>query len=180
MALFLNSKSFIGYWHGKVTALYASACISETILEETTRDEGSESAARAKAVETVQEIEESIESTDRQASICFKSDIPKEEDVAATTSGAKVEEQSTEGEQKAEKTVEESAVNLEVEKQRCREDSDKLFTVSGLEKLLGLLGTILPRDSKVSFGDMVMMSKTDCTSQTCFARISGSNWSSSD
>lgn len=122
---------------------------NETILEGTTKDEGSESAARAKAVERVQEIEESIESTDDQASICFKSDIPKEEDVEATTSDAKVEEKSTEVEEKAEKTVDESAVNLEVEKQRCREDSDKLFTVSGLEKLLGLLGTILPRDSKL-------------------------------
>lgn len=128
----------------------------------------------------MQEIEESIESTDDQTSNCFKSDIPKEEDVEATTIDAKVEEKSTEVEEKAEKTVDESAVNLEVEKQRCREDSDKLFTVSGLEKLLGLLGTILPRDSKVSFGDMVMMTKTDYSSQRCFARMADSNWSSSD
>lgn len=146
---FTSSSKICRDFFGKST--YASACISETILEETTNDEGSVAATRATVIETVQEIEESTESTDHQASISSKSNIPKEEE-GATTRDTKVEEQTTESEETvAEKTVDESAVNLEVQKQRCREDNEKLFTASALEKLLGLLGTILPRNSKVSF-----------------------------
>lgn len=61
----------------------------------------------------------------------------------------KSEEQSSESKDSSSENKGDGVVKQEEREMRSPEDIDKLFSTAALERLLGLLGAILPQDSKV-------------------------------
>ncbi|XP_068674922.1 zinc finger ZZ-type and EF-hand domain-containing protein 1-like [Montipora foliosa] len=125
----------------------ASACTPETIPEEKTEDESSETAAEA--LETEKETKEITEVGAGKAGTS-EADTKAKDDPEQSTGEANAEKRSTESKDSGtEKTIN-GSVKCKREEERCAEDTEKVFSAAVLERLLGLLGAILPRDSKLS------------------------------
>ena len=125
----------------------ASACTRETIPEEKTEEESSETAAEA--LETEKETKEIAEVGACKAGTS-EADTKAKDDTEQSTGEAKAGTRSAESKDSGtEKTIN-GSVKCKREEERCAEDTEKLFSAAVLERLLGLLGAILPRDSKVN------------------------------
>ena len=137
----------------------------ETIPEVKGEEEGSETAAESAAAEpgkdtdiskgTEQETTDTKDAVaaDGKASEASTSEMDKQTSEVDEPSkeDVKSEEQGTDAEKKDSSSEEKvgGAVKQEGEEERKPEDTENVFSPAALDRLLGLVGAILPQDSKV-------------------------------